>query len=689
MTKGRILVADDDLVFQALFEAAAIEANYDIECVNDGNAAVAQALELNPDLIFLDQYMPGKTGLEVCVELHEALGTACPPIIIVTGADAEKDINRAFSAGALDYLVKPVNWLLLQYRITRWIEAGKLDGSAFEPGTDKSLEVVLSAKGVVLEVVHEGAFEGLASGQPAIVNIAELLPGAAADRIQKLIRKTLRTRSSQLDRIEVGADAAMKIYDLRATPVGPTKVNLVLAEFASRQESHSSLFRMAYVDQVTGLPNQHLFTVKGKERLLRADFEGCGMTVVCLAIEGVSHLDVARLSERQALAEITTAMNNVLAEHEQIVVLEVPHSSSACIASFDGRYCLAMFENHLASNELKQIAKRMRRGLEQFGGNGRLKVRLGYARFPEDGATLGLLVESAHYAARMAVREQVDCHNAEIAAAYPLIHASDDSETAVYDAMEKGQIQVHYQPRIDLVNEQIEAAEALIRWCHPVFGTIAASEVFQALTGAEAVRRLCDWAAEQALKDARKWSDANLGVKVTINLAHEQVLEDDFADQFLARLQAEKLDPSLVELEVAESVLDCSSLSIQQFEELGQAGVGLIIDDFGKGKVSLSTLRRLRISGYKVDRHQTRAATMNLKDSGLYSMAHAIAATSDAVLVAKNLESAEELEFAKSRLCDQGQGFHICQPLPHEDFQTYVQRLIQSETSPLKIAASI
>ena len=689
VAKGRLLVADDDLVFQALFEAAAIEADYEVVCVCDGDAAIASALEYQPDLIFLDRYMPGKTGLEVCRELNESLGGECPPIVIVTGADGDADINSAFAAGALDYLVKPVNWLLFQYRVARWMEAGQLNQAPFDPRSDRAVEVVVSSKGNVLDVIREGKCDGLREAAPGSVSLADFLPKAAFEPAHALIRKALRTRESLLDRVELNIDTAVNVWDIHVTPIGPAKANLILEPHTRRHESHSNLFRMAYIDHLTGLPNQHLYTVKGKERLLRAEFEGRSMTVVCIAIDGIPRFDEARLSERQALAELATSMNNNLAENEHIVVLEVPHASSACMASFDGRYCLALFEHNLSEKDLKRMAKSLQGVMERYDNKGRLTARLGYARFPEDGTLLDVLMESAHYAARTAVRDRVDFHRGAIADDYPLIKASEDSEAEVYDALEKDQIEMHYQPRINFSAGHVDAAEALIRWRHPVFGTISASEIFRALAGAEAVRHLCDWAITEALENAKAWTDAGISMKVTVNLAHEQVVEDDFADRLLARIDKMELDPTIVELEVSESALDCSSLSLQQFEELSEAGVGLIIDNFGAGKVNLSGLRRLRINGFKVDRQLTRASVLDLKDSGIYSMAHAIAETCGAVLIAKNIESQEELEFAKSRLCDQGQGFHICQPLPVEDLQVYAQQLARSEASPLMIASTI
>jgi EAL domain-containing protein (putative c-di-GMP-specific phosphodiesterase class I) len=138
-----------------------------------------------------------------------------------------------------------------------------------------------------------------------------------------------------------------------------------------------------------------------------------------------------------------------------------------------------------------------------------------------------------------------------------------------------------------------------------------------------------------------------------------------------------------------ESLLDCTDRSLRQLQQLSDVGVGIIVDDFGSDRTSLVTLRRLRIDGFKVNHDLARAGSLAGQHSGVYTIANAIAQARNAVLIAKGIESADELALVRSRRCHQAQGFHICQPLPAEEFRQYLEETKQSGTALLEIANAI
>ena len=176
---------------------------------------------------------------------------------------------------------------------------------------------------------------------------------------------------------------------------------------------------------------------------------------------------------------------------------------------------------------------------------------------------------------------------------------------------------------------------------------------------------------------------------MSINLSEEQLIRPNFSESVIAILEELNMNPASIELEMREALLDCTDRSLRQLQQLCGVGVGIIVDDFGSDRTSLMTLRRLRIDGFKVNHDLARAGSFSGEESGVYSIAVAIAEARNAVLIAKGIESAEELAFVKSRRCDQAQGFHICQPLPAEDFRRYLEEAKLSDTSPLEIAKAI
>jgi len=158
---------------------------------------------------------------------------------------------------------------------------------------------------------------------------------------------------------------------------------------------------------------------------------------------------------------------------------------------------------------------------------------------------------------------------------------------------------------------------------------------------------------------------------VSVNISATQLARADFAASLIAMLAESGLDPALLEIEVSEIYLNVNDAISAQLLELRTAGVGLIVDDFGHGRIALSALRRLRIDGFKVN-HATLRESHSPGDSGIYDLAASIARVRHAVLIGKGIESAAELALAASKGCDQAQGFHLCQPLPAVEFERFV-----------------
>jgi len=159
-----------------------------------------------------------------------------------------------------------------------------------------------------------------------------------------------------------------------------------------------------------------------------------------------------------------------------------------------------------------------------------------------------------------------------------------------------------------------------------------------------------------------------------VNTTHHQLARPDFARRLTDQVAALGLDPALIEIEIGEDCLDISEALLAQLLLLRGAGIGLIVDNFGAGRASLGTLRRLRIDGFKMDHTRLRTPSQSGDDSGIYALTSSIARARDACVIAKGIETAEELALARARGCDQAQGFHLCQPLSVAEFEHYLAR---------------
>ena len=683
----RILVADDDLAFQVLMEHALDQRGFEVVCVDDGEQALLSALDLPPDLIFLDNVMPGMTGSETCRQLRKEFGDACPPVVMITGCDGEREIAEAFAAGAADYLVKPVNWSLLQHRLVQWLGVPAADAEILPAAEHHRSELLVSRKGHILEVIQPGELQVDGSESAVHTTLFDLVTEPVGSSILSLIKSVLRSRESRTECFVTDIGGRHADWQFQIEARGRDKVSIRIHRHVDEQHSRAELFRMAYVESSTGLPNQHLFTLTLKDRIIKARFRQRQLAVLCFAYTQITEIDVADPATSELLAEASRAINDVLCQDSRIARLDVPDSAPLCISGLDNRHFLVLVDGTAAQATITEILAAAAGAVTS--SDSRLALGVGAAVFPSDGQSAELLIEAAHAAARACAVEGVDLRLADANSIASMCDSDEDAEAELLSALQNSQIKIYYQPRLDLESGGVVAAEALVRWPHPLLGMISGAGVFSRLASGEATRQLSDWALRAACQQARAWRDLGHKHKTTINLCREQVICEDFADRVLAALAEFGLAADAIELEIANDLVDSNRRVQSQFTELRQAGVGLIIDDFGDGTISLDALRKLSPHGVKIANDRAPAEVDGSSGTGTYLITRAIATDLGAVMIAKNIESAAELELARVRGCDQAQGFHLCQPLPATSLEDYLAELALGRTSSLDIAATI
>ncbi len=688
----RALVADDDAAFRLLMEQALTDAGFETLCVETGAQASERVAEFRPDLVFLDNNMPEVTGLEACAELRDRLGDGCPPVIVVTSGDSKEDISDAFTAGATDYLVKPVNWHLFKHRLPAWqsqseAQSGIITGS--DTSTDKLL---VSRNGEVLEVLQHRSSGSLVDEARIPERLVDLLPESVHEQASVSIARVLKTRGSDSWRFELSRDGHARTFESVVSAKGMGKAVVELRQLPSNLATKQELFRLAYIDPLTGVPNRHLFDVAAKDRMERAKFKSRSLTFLCFTFDRLADAQPDEPHVRSVLAAAASAISENFRDTDRLVRFDVPDASSPPLASLDSVHFLALLDHDESDDVVDNVVQRIQGSCAAItvGAEKTIELvpRVGVARFPDDGEQLDQLVDAALLASREARQLRLSVRrfgNNSVASSDVKI----DLEMEFRHALESGQLCLYYQPRVDLQSGRVVAAEALLRWQHPFRGLVPVKELFDVAASSGEVGTLTDWAFREACAEVMRWNATSNPVKVSINLSGEQLIRPNFSESVISILEELHMNPASIELEMREALLDCTDRSLRQLQHLCGVGVGVIVDDFGSDRTSLLTLRRLRIDGFKVNHDLARAGSFSDEESGVYSIAIAIAEARNAVLIAKGIETAEELDFVKSRRCDQAQGFHICQPLPADDFRRYLEESRLSDTSPLDIAKAI
>ncbi len=663
--KPKALVADDDPAQCALMSKALSDAGYAVRMAQDGGEAIRQVCEDRPDIVFLDVMMPGITGLQACREIHQQLGKNCPPIVVVTSCDSDEEIADGFDAGASDYLIKPVNWTLFRHRIQGWLAVHEAASHALKDEQQAERHLMVSRQGEILSDSHanpEALILATGSRQ-----LGDCLHPDFADALMICLRKVLKSREP--------ANISFDDQQAHVAPAGRDRVSVVVTAIAAQRSSELELYRLAYLDAATGLPNRHLFERTAKDALADAQLRSRNLTLLCITFDELTASDHQDDETSRALRGIAEQLVTQLRSGDSLVRYDLPRGDASPIASLDSVYFLLLLNDLSGSEATAAVVERIRAACVKATRHDRTLVsltpRMGLARFPDDAPDISNLIRLAVLAAGEARAQR---------APEPRLLGSDRSMPAhvradlageLEHALASEQLSLYYQPRVCVKTGQVLGAEALLRWHDPLRGPIVAAELLDMAETAGLAAAVTDWSLREALRQISIWSET-LGVRapVSVNIDAAQ-LGRNFSHSLAEAIFEFGVDPSWIEIEVPEACLDISESVTRQLLELRAAGVGLIIDDFGEGNASLAILRRLKIDGFKVN-HGRRGERQTGDDSDIYLLAGSIAQARHASLIAKGIESAEELEFARRAGCDQAQGFHVCQPLPASDFERYV-----------------
>ena len=235
--------------------------------------------------------------------------------------------------------------------------------------------------------------------------------------------------------------------------------------------------------------------------------------------------------------------------------------------------------------------------------------------------------------------------------------------------IERAEFVVHYQPLVDVNTGRVKGVEALVRWQHPDRGLLQPGEFIDAAEQSGAIVPLGWWVLDQACAQGRVWRDETLDANftVSVNLSPRQFNEPDVIQRVQSALQANRLPPQALVLEVTEGImLFDSAETVERLHALKGLGVQLAIDDFGTGYSSLSYLRRLPFDIIKIDKLFVDGIAAGPTESAFAQAIMRLARTLELETVAEGVEGADQLEVLRGMNCESAQGYYFAKPLTVE-----------------------
>lgn len=451
------------------------------------------------------------------------------------------------------------------------------------------------------------------------------------------------------------------------------------SDLASRVSAQGELeAKLAHAerhDALTGLPNRTLFLERLAEAVSRAERRGTRLALLLVDLDRFKNVnDSLGHAAGDRLLKILT----------ERLAAAVPEPR--LLARLGGDEYAVGLEDLAGADAAAQLAGRL---LERLGEpvvmEGHelvVSASLGISVYPEDGADAETLIKHADRAMYRAKEEGRGNFQFFDLSLRDQTTTRLTLESSLRRALEREELSLLYQPRLDLATGRITSAEALIRWQHPTLGLISPEQFISLAEEIGLIVPIGHWMVRAACAQNLAWQRAGLpAIRVAVNVSAVQFRQDNVSSEVIAALEQTGLEPRWLELELTEGLLvhsfESTSRHVTRLRELG---VSFAIDDFGVGYSALGYLRRLPIDIIKVDRSFVQDLPDDADDAALVDaiirMAHGLRLR----VVAEGVETEAQAELLRRQGCDEIQGYHVSRPLPAEGLARLleVERTVRS-----------
>ncbi len=299
---------------------------------------------------------------------------------------------------------------------------------------------------------------------------------------------------------------------------------------------------------------------------------------------------------------------------------------------------------------------------------------LGVAIYPDDGRNAGALVHSADIALYEAKKNGRNAYARFRSSMKARALERRSAEGSLLNALEKEEFLLYYQPRVSLRTGAIIGAEALLRWRDPLRGLVPPADFVPLAEDCGLIVPIGRWVMREACRQTKLWRDAGLSIGIlAVNVSPIEFRSPTYLDGINELLDSGLLEPSTLELELTESaLLQDMHVAAVTLKALSNLGARLALDDFGTGFSSLSYLQRFTINTLKIDRSFVEKVSETPRDRTLVAAIINLGASLGVAVVAEGIETEGQLNILRELNCAEGQGFHLCHPLPPEEFATYL-----------------
>lgn len=665
-----------------------------VGCMEDAEKFLAVS---SVDIILLDLGLPDAQGLDAVRRARAAAPNT--PLVVLSGLDDESVAVQAMQEGAQDYLIKGQIEARELVRALRYaVERKVIEETLFEE--KERAQVTLDSIGdavictdvsgniTFLNIIAErmtgwplrevsgrlmtDAFRIVnASTRKAVPNPMGLEP--ESKRAGNLPSNSVLVRRDGTEMyIE---DSVAPIHDHDGQVVGSV---LVFRDVSAAREMTDQIAHSAEHDFLTGLPNRLLLNDRIGQAIALAKRNKVKIAVLFMDMDGFKHINDSL--GHPAGDRLLQCIANRLRD-----CVRAPDT----VSRQGGDEFIVLLQGVKVPEDAAVAAKRLLKTLAEtyFMGRHNLHITasIGVSLYPDDGSDAETLIKNADtamYQAKENGRQSYQFFKPEMN-----IRAVDRQsiEEDLQCALERDELTLHYQPKINLATGAITGAEALLRWSHPIRGSVSPAQFIPIAEDSGLIVQIGAWVMREACTQAQAWIAAGLPLEsIAVNVSAIEFRNENFLENLFAIICDAGLDPKFLELEVTESVLmKNAELASSILQSLRAKGVRVAIDDFGTGYSSLSYLRKLPLDALKIDQSFVRQIADSPDGATIVTAIISMGRSLHLRVIAEGVETPGEVDFLKTQQCDEAQGYRFSRPIPSEQFGA----LLKSERTHRKAQA--
>jgi diguanylate cyclase (GGDEF)-like protein/PAS domain S-box-containing protein len=686
--KPLALIIDDDPTIRLIASRTLTASGLRVVVANDAEQGLDTFHREQPDVVLMDVMMPGMDGYAAVEHLRASPGGHHVPVLMLTGLDDLESINRAYEAGATDFISKPINWGVLGHRVRYILRAAE----AFESLVEN--QVLFAA---AQSVAHLGSWRWDFSDETArwsdeTFRIFGYEPHEIQPELRALMQRIhrddkaaiaagivgLRRHGAPMDMTSrlVLPDGSLRYIHVNAEVVRndgglPVQAFGVIQDITENKTAEERIQRLASYDRLTQLPNRQHFIERVDQALAQARAACKMLAVLSLDLDQFKRINdtLGHTVGDLLLVAVTQRLRDTVRSRDAVTRIGgLPDDTNLARLGGD-EFCvlvtdIGQFQD--AAKVARRIIAALQRPLDVDGRELFVTASVGIALYPLDGDGAHMLIKNADaamYFAKNQGRNNYQFYSKEMNSRALERLAI---ESKLRRSIERGEFELHYQPKLDLRTNRITGVEALVRWRHPEMGLVPPLDFIPIAEESGLIIPIGEWVLQEAARQTRAWHVEGLPpINVAINIASPHFQQPGFLEHIAQVLKSTGLDARFLELEVTESMLmDDRTATLATLTALKAMGLKVSIDDFGTGYSSLAYLKRFPVNALKVDRSFVKDMPEADDDAAITSAIIAMAHSLRLEVIAEGVETPAQLAFLRERGCDYAQGYLISRPIP-------------------------